>query len=66
MIGLKEGLWVGLKRLELLIKLKVSLTTALCIHLAAFLLSVHFAFFSLSYSLTHQNELKAKLFSALV
>lgn len=58
MIGLKEGLWVGLKRLELLIKLKVSLTTALCIHLAAFLLSVHFAFFSLllTYSLIKMSS----------
>lgn len=53
MIGLREGLVGGLQSLELLIKLKVSLTTALCIHLAAFLLSVHSAFLSLTHSLTH-------------
>lgn len=43
----------GLQRLKLLIKLKVSLTTALCIHLAAFLLTVHSAFLSFTHSLTH-------------
>lgn len=56
----------GLQRLELLIKLKVSLTSALCIHLAAFLLSVHSAFLLLTHSLPRALTKMSVRYSASV